>query len=297
MRRKTRNVIIFCIIVLSIVSAIKVTGFSLGSPKAQDVNKKDVEKLYKEANNISKSEISYITSDFGKTSSEFNRIINREGVRKLYYVREKGSLVALVDIPNESTPEVLNELRNLSGLDHEKIETAPLANSELIDAKSHIDQNKMILKRFTDRMSNPHLTTREIGELQSSIRQIQTKIDSLSNLHNVEQARQNQLVMATVQQIAKSSDSTQLRRVTKLAQWSFINFIVLAVAAVLIYFAYNLLFGLSKMLGIKSSTGSAGYGYTYGKSYGYGNKSEKKRKYVRKEHSSDSKESERDKSN
>lgn len=290
MRRVTRNTVIFFIIALSIYAGIQMTGFSFTATKVRTIDTKEADSVFNEAKNFSKSVINYTTNDIDELGQKLNQVVMTDGVKKYYYVKERGSLVAVIEVSEELRETVVSGLHNLPGLENEKTETALTSDTGLIDTASHIELNKDILKRYRERLSYQNLTTREIGELQNSIRNIQTKIDSLSSIHTVELARKNQLIMVIARQHAKSGTSSQLKKYFNLGKWSVTFMVIFSIGAIIIYFFFYLLTKLSRALGIRSPKSGGRYGYSYGSKYSY---SPKKRKYVKKSSSGSSSSSEK----
>lgn len=282
MRRMTRNVYIAAILLLSVFAGYILSDFQISRPIRQEAVSKEALTTYREAKNFTKTEMNFVVNNLKVVADKLELIYNIEGVRKKFEDKKHDGLVAMIEVPEELRRQINSELKSIEGLKNEKTESSFDVRYESVDSESHIEQNKMILKRLRERLTYQNLTTREINELEGSIREIQTKIDSLNSIQSVQKARMNQLILIEATQYSKPNATNQIKKYGNLIKWTVISMISLSVFALILYFAFYLLTKLAKAVGIKSAKSSSRYGYSYGQ-YGYGRSSKRKRKVVKKE--------------
>jgi hypothetical protein len=283
LRPKQKRWFIFILIVLSAYTGYKLSNFQPRVPSTPPLDVREAEAIFKNASNYNKTIMNFNMADLKRADSSFRQLIGTDGVKTKYYNNMGSGIIAIMEV----TPQVVNQsearLRELPGLTGEKTITTPRKITEIgTDVNSHIDQNKMILSRLRERVKSQHLTTREIGELQNQIRNIQTTIDSLSSIQSIEKERSNSIIFATVNPIAspmKGGKFIQFRNLTFGVIGSLIGYTLLTVAA---YFCFEVLSKLLNYIGIKSSNPSSRYGgYKYGHyGYGYGEKRKSKKKKI-----------------
>lgn len=290
LRTKHRKWIIFIIIVLSAYTGYRLSNFQPTAKPTPEVDVREARNIFESANNYRKTVMNYRVDQLDKADSTFKIILNSEGVNTKYYYNRGSNIVAILEIEADVSQETETLLRSIPGLSDEKTTVSPGRRSDrYIDVDSHIEQNEMILERLQERRNNPHLTTREIAELQGQMRNIQSTIDSLSSIQSIEEERSNNLIFATISRTLPPTAGGTFAQYRNLVVWTAGSLVGYTLIAIIAYVCYELLSKLMNAIGIKSAKSGGGYGgYKYGGSYGYSyrRKPKKKRVYVKKKKSS-----------
>ena len=277
MRRKLQTAIILAIIAVSVYSAVQITGIPKRGVRTVELDLREPRRVFEQSINNRKTIINYLIADAHEISSQFNQILTREGTNVYFNNRDRSHFVAVFDTPKEQEASVLEKLRQIDGLSNEKTETALTKPGGIIDINSHVRENELVKERYRERLKNPHLTTREIGELQFQIRTIQTKIDSLNSVKELEEVKTNPLYFIIAR--THSGNMAPTKHIKQYGQLLFVTlaFILLyTLAALLITYSFTAISKLMKLSGIKTSK-SGGSRYSYGYGYSYANKRKKKK--------------------
>ncbi len=290
LRTKHKRWLIFIIIILSAYTGYRLSNFEPTAKPTPEVDLREARNIFDRANNYRKTVINFKVDELSKADSTFQVVLNSDGVSTKYYYNRGNNIVAILEIEPQISQETEAILRSIPGFDNEKTTVSPGRRSErYIDVDSHIEQNEMILTRLQERRNNPHLTTREIAELQGQMRTIQTAIDSLSSIQSIEEERSNNLIFATINRTPSPMAGGTFSQYRNLIVWTAGSLVGYTLIAILAFFCYELLNRLMNLIGIKSAKSDASYGgYKYGGgSYGYGYKRKPKKKkiYVKKKSS------------
>jgi|GEM_PF-2294486 len=259
-----RKFIAFAILVLSILLGIWFSDFFAQKPVEQIIDTREAETVFRTAIHNKKTKLDYSLSNFDDAVKLYEEVIAIEGVKKFYHITGNRNIVSVIEIPFNIDDHVMTLLRQIPGLKSERTETLEDIASATIDTQSHIEQNQYLLQRYRERLNNPNLTTREISELQTQIRSIQTKIDSLYMINHIktEQEKQNHLILTIMRHRDISSSSDNIMMYVDLGLAIIMSFILITIVVIFMYFGIELLNRLMDALGVKSKRGS-NYLYKY----------------------------------
>jgi hypothetical protein len=279
MKRKTQNFIIFAIIALSVYAAVQVVGIPKPKPVTAVLNLEEPRKVFDNAINSQKTIMNFSVAELSEITPKINDILSQEDIKVYYNVRQENSLVTVFDAPREQENDTVSRLREIEGMTNEKTESALIKPGGRIDIESRVNQNVDNLARYRERMKNPNLTTREIGELQHQIQAVQTRIDSLNSVKELEEVKNNPLFMVVISRAERKSGTTShLRGYVNLAIWTLVFIALFTVAALMITYTYAGIAKLMRVTGIKTAK-SGGSRYSYGYGYSYARKRKDKRKH------------------
>ncbi|MBW6516116.1 MAG: DUF4349 domain-containing protein [Candidatus Cloacimonetes bacterium] len=260
-----KRFIIFGIIFISIILGIRQSNIGKTGIEPREVELRRAERVFNDSYHSRKTVVNFAVNNFPAAAKLFNEVIASEGVLNLYHESSNVSIVSVIEIPEENFNYVLSRFRDLPGLQTEKTETIDDIALSAIDVTSRIEQNRYLLQRYRERLNNPYLTTREIGEIQGQIRSIQTVIDSLYQLDHIrtQQLQQKHLVLAVISRIDPPHTTGSLMKYIYFALWTVISFIVITIIVVLLYLGMILLDKLFVTLGIRSLNKDSHYHYRY----------------------------------
>ncbi len=259
-----RKFIAFAILILSIILGIWFSDFFAQKPIEQVIDTREAEAVFRNAIHNKKTKLDYSVPNFEEAVELYEDVIAIDGVKKYYHITGNKNIVSVIELPYNIDDHVMTLLRQIPGLESERSETLEDIASATIDTQSHIEQNQYLLQRYRERLNNPNLTTREISELQTQIRNIQTKIDSLYLINHIktEQEKQNHLVLSVIRHKGVSGPTVGIMRYVDLGLAIIMSFILITIVVIFMYFGIELLNRVMDALGVKSKRGS-NYLYKY----------------------------------
>lgn len=261
-----KRLIIIIILVLSIFMGIRFSDFNLKPHMETTVETREADRVFKNAVNIKKTRMLFTVNNFREAQELYNEIADTEEIKKFYHTSSSNNLVSVIEAPPHMNEEVIGELRKIPGLESERTETHNVVSMSPADVRRHLEQNEYLLRRYRSRLDSPYLTTRELGELQGELRDIQAKIDSLNQVNNIisEQEKQNHLIFSVIRKSSKPTIIEQVLRGVYFIAFTVVSFLVITLLALVVFLGADLLSRLMLAVGIESKRHSSLYS-RYGK--------------------------------
>ncbi len=264
---KQKHFIIFIILFLSFYTGFRLSNFTEWEPTIVTFDTSSFESYFNNANNYTKTKLSYEVNDLEDSIIPFRNVFTMKGVDIVKYEETQNNIISILEIAEEQSDDIISYLRDLPVLKSEVTRTEDRIRIPDIDV--HIKNQNTLLRRFKERLEQAHLTTREISELQDKIKNAQIEVDSLRTIPLIEEARNAHLVLATFEEEFIPHKGMVLTRYTNLIIAVIGSLVGYTVLAIIIYFCFNIFNSLMNALGVKTSRSSSRYGggkYIYGHS-------------------------------
>lgn len=260
LKKATKLFIVILILMLSVFFSYKYTHLSdiLGS-RNQALELKETIEIFNESPVEKKVKVSYLSKDQKITLREVNKVISDFKLETILSIQDKDihSLVlqgSLIDFN-----EIIGILRNLKGLEAERIFKNPNFNFD-IDVDEHL-QNKMATKiKIKDMMEKSSLPDR-VREFNAQLEKVQTSIDSLRSSKRKQSALKNEFILNINIAQLKNTGLSTLTIVRNFLFTFLASLFGMFVLFIIFYYFIELFLRLMKLVGIGTVHSTTGYQY------------------------------------
>ena len=244
--------IIVVIFILAVYVGIIESGIIDNSKQQSEIDFTKTEEIFEERLNFTKIKQEYQSNDLNEIFSEIYQILAETDYEEIYSLKEGNSFVGLYEIPIEDK-FTINSLRSLDGLESEKV----MKNSELdkiINIDSNLENYETSKREIQKQLSSTAISTNSKRELRSDLDQIQSKIDSLSNLPSLVERSQNyDLIYISIKPMREEASFTK-SKISSFIKIFLFMLVVLLVGLIFLYLLIILITKLLKIMGVRTQT-------------------------------------------
>ena len=236
-----------------------------------EINLNNANDIFENSFNNNKIRFEYQIDDLTEINIFLSEISRTENTITLYSEIKENYNLTVLEIPAETSDEVLANLRNIVGLNNENIQRAGMVKIST-DLKENLNNNKIAKKRIQN-LINDSVSPDRIQRFRSQLDIIQAKIDSLSIQEDI-QKHNTEFDIIMLSAIRNINRNGILRRSVSIFILTTIASLTLLIIGLIIsYYIFVLMFKLMLILGIRTSRGTgSSYSYNY---KGYGRKTKR----------------------
>lgn len=287
-KREIKFFVVFIMFIIAFIIALNKSEFAQSfSTSSPGYDFKDFETSYENKMNFTKIKLLYKVQDKQAVKQKLADIFSKYEMKILNRDDQGDYSVSIVEFPDDIYAEVMKEMRQIPGLEEEKVETPPQDNY-LVNIEENLDNKKLLKETIQKELSSKFsLNPERVRDYNSMLSRVQAQIDSLQSRKKLMKMNQEQNLML-LKVVKKSSNkinlSLILARFWSLIKYMLILLIIFSIILVILYLFMDLTMKLLRLLGVKTPRGSSSYNYnsSYGRKvkrvYKDKNDSEKKHK-------------------
>lgn len=229
------------------------------------VDQDKAKEIFNQSKNNRKIKFEYETKDLTEINTLLSNISNLEKTNILHSEIQDQYNLSVFEISAENSDELLNNLRNVAGVNNESIQKTGLITVNT-DLKENLNNNKIAKNRIQN-LINESVSPDRITSFRNQLDIIQAKIDSLSVQEEIQKHNADFDIFMVTAVKSRNGNSILRRSLSVFVLTTIASLILIIVALIISYYIFVIMYKLMLVLGIRTSRGtSSNYNY-YKKGY------------------------------
>ncbi len=224
--------------------------------------------IFENSFNNNKIKFEYQVEDLTEINTLLTEIHKTENTITLYSEIKNNYNLTVMEIPAETSDEILVRLRDVIGLNNENIQRAGMIKIGT-DLKENLNNNQIAKKRIQN-LINESVSPDRLTSLRNQLDVIQAKIDSLSIQEDIQKHNAEFDIIVLFASKNVSGNAVLRSSMSIFLLTTIASLIILIAGLIISYYVFVLMHKLMLVLGIRTTRGGTS-NYSYNKK-GYGRK-------------------------
>ncbi|MDN5353562.1 MAG: hypothetical protein PWQ09_318 [Candidatus Cloacimonadota bacterium] len=291
-KREIKYFIVFVMFVVAFIIALNKSQFAQSFTTSDpNYDFRNFENIYERKMNYTKIRMTFKVTDKQKVTQSLTDIFSKYEMNILNREDQGGYSVSIVEFPDEIYADVMRELRQIEGLEEEKVETPP-QDSYMINIEENLENKKLLKETIQKELSSKFsLNPERVRDYNSMLNRVQAQIDSLKSKKELmkQNKEKNLLFLKVIKQSSNEINlSSILSRFWSLIKYMVILLLIFSIILIILFLFMDLTMKMLRIIGVKTSHGSSS-SYNYNSGYGrkvkrvYKDKHDSNRKHSKEE--------------
>jgi hypothetical protein len=270
-KREIKYFVVFIMFIVAFIIALNKSQFAQSfSTAGPSYDFKGFENIYEKKMNYTKIKMTFEVKDKPEVTQKLTDIFSKYEMNVLNRDDQGDYSVSIVEFPDDIYAKVMKELRQVKGLEEEKVETPP-QDSYLVNIDENLENKKLLKETIQKELSSKFsLNPERVRDYNSMLNKVQAQIDSLNSKKELmKQNKEKNLLLLKVIKYStnKINLSSILSRFWSLIKYMLILLIIFSIILIILYLFMDLTMKMLRLMGVKTPRGTSS-SYNYNSRYG-----------------------------